>query len=533
MRPPRRPAFLSELDRLAWWLVVLLGVEVVLGPVNAAVNFFRLRGTDLTMTIDTRAGAPPTSVEAFRSMSAGPLGVPAGLLSVTLIVVWLVWQHRATSRLWAYGLRGLRVTPGWAVGWWFIPFASLVMPFVAMRELDARSADGRARPALLWAWWLCYMVAPLVVVSVAVGAMFRSFIAAASSNQQVVTVDLGAFVRWIPVTGLFTGVAAALACAIVLGIERTQSRLAPVVIVPPFRPDIVAPGVPPEPVAAVARPIGRTGREEVPPKGLGSVLIVLLAAQVVIANLGVLAFLVHLSVYRRVELGHAVAAQDLRRANDLVNVALSLWIVAFLLTVVVWCVWQHHAQRTLVRLTHGTVRFTPGWAVGWWFVPLANLVLPFQTVHELWSSSRSAVGEPSRARAWTSLHGGRPGSGGGCCRSSARARRDRGTPSWWTTPGRQWGTSWWPSPRRSRSPSSRRSGAPRAGRQRPARSRRRRRRGTTGARTRRVPTEAGVRRSPLDCPAMPVDIDIEHVAKLARLELTDEEKERSSARSSG
>jgi ABC-type sugar transport system permease subunit len=46
------------------------------------------------------------------------------------------------------------------------------MPFVAMRELDARSADGRARLALLWAWWLCYMVAPLVVVSVAIASMW-------------------------------------------------------------------------------------------------------------------------------------------------------------------------------------------------------------------------------------------------------------------------------------------------------------------------------------------------------------------------
>jgi hypothetical protein len=33
------------------------------------------------------------------------------------------------------------------------------------------------------------------------------------------------------------------------------------------------------------------------------------------------------------------------------------------------------------------LRFTPGWAVGWWFVPFANLVKPFQTVRELWKAS--------------------------------------------------------------------------------------------------------------------------------------------------
>ncbi|MGE5227792.1 MAG: hypothetical protein ACM3OO_13035, partial [Planctomycetaceae bacterium] len=116
MRVPSRPAFLAELDPLAWWLVVLLAVEVLLGPVNAVVEFLRLRGTEIRMTIDTRPGAPPPNAETFRSISSGPLALPAGLLSVTLIVLWLVWQHRATSRLWAYGVQGLRVRPGWAVG---------------------------------------------------------------------------------------------------------------------------------------------------------------------------------------------------------------------------------------------------------------------------------------------------------------------------------------------------------------------------------------------------------------------------------
>ena len=59
----------------------------------------------------------------------------------------------------------------------------------------------------------------------------------------------------------------------------------------------------------------------------------------------------------------------------------------FAVTGIVWCVWQHRAQRNAIELADGKLEFTPGWAVGWWFVPFANLVKPFQTVRELWKAS--------------------------------------------------------------------------------------------------------------------------------------------------
>ena len=65
--------------------------------------------------------------------------VVPSLVSQATVVVWLVWQHHATANLWSRGLPGLRFTPGWVVGWWFVPFANLVLPYLAMRELDRRS----------------------------------------------------------------------------------------------------------------------------------------------------------------------------------------------------------------------------------------------------------------------------------------------------------------------------------------------------------------------------------------------------------
>jgi hypothetical protein len=53
-----------------------------------------------------------------------------------------------------------------------------------------------------------------------------------------------------------------------------------------------------------------------------------------------------------------------------------------------WLAWQHRSQRLVRdRLAAPELRFTPGWAVGWWFVPFANLWVPAVTTAELWRAS--------------------------------------------------------------------------------------------------------------------------------------------------
>jgi hypothetical protein len=67
-----------------------------------------------------------------------------------------------------------------------------------------------------------------------------------------------------------------------------------------------------------------------------------------------------------------------------------LWVFVFIANVVVWLVWQHRAQANAQHLTTKKLTFSPGWAVGWWFVPFANLVQPFRAVRELWRASGGA-----------------------------------------------------------------------------------------------------------------------------------------------
>lgn len=55
----------------------------------------------------------------------------------------------------------LTISPGAAVGWWFVPFANFVLPFQAMREIWRGSApndETGSRVALLGLWWAAWII---------------------------------------------------------------------------------------------------------------------------------------------------------------------------------------------------------------------------------------------------------------------------------------------------------------------------------------------------------------------------------------
>lgn len=84
-------------------------------------------------------------------------------------------------------------------------------------------------------------------------------------------------------------------------------------------------------------------------------------------------------------LGDAVAA------NDAFELAIGSWILVSLAAGVAFIVWLYQAGRYVRREGRSGGRFGPGWAIGGWFIPLANLVLPALYASELWRMSDPAV----------------------------------------------------------------------------------------------------------------------------------------------
>ena len=142
------------------------------------------------------------------------------LLLLLTGIFWLLWQHRAQANLTALGVQGLRFTPGWAVGWWFIPFANLAMPFLAMRELTRASASGGAGPSppgrvdALLAWWWAALLLGIV--------LFNAALIALGSQQPEATYSTVASEGLMIAAGAAEGLAAVLAIFVVLRIDRSQ-----------------------------------------------------------------------------------------------------------------------------------------------------------------------------------------------------------------------------------------------------------------------------------------------------------------------
>ncbi|WP_086608965.1 DUF4328 domain-containing protein [Erythrobacter donghaensis] len=110
------------------------------------------------------------------------------LVFVVSVIVVAMWIHRAHANLHEAGLPGLETSPGWAVGWFFVPIANLFKPFQAMRELwheSHQSADSFSSdaPGTLTLWWGLWIVGNILG-----NISMRLGMAADAGNLQVATI---------------------------------------------------------------------------------------------------------------------------------------------------------------------------------------------------------------------------------------------------------------------------------------------------------------------------------------------------------
>src|SRR5690606_28980720 len=71
--------------------------------------------------------------------------------------------YRAGHNARAIGAEGMKISPGWAVGWYFIPIATLWKPYQAMKEIWQAShspTDWEKRDSgpFLAIWWVLWIV---------------------------------------------------------------------------------------------------------------------------------------------------------------------------------------------------------------------------------------------------------------------------------------------------------------------------------------------------------------------------------------
>ena len=89
--------------------------------------------------------------------------------------------------------------------------------------------------------------------------------------------------------------------------------------------------------------------------------------------------------------GGLEASKGVELHEALIGFVTLFYVSAFFLSAVTFLSWLHRAVKNLSALGARKLRFTPGWAVGWFFVPFMDLIRPYEAVTELWHASDPAI----------------------------------------------------------------------------------------------------------------------------------------------
>ncbi|MBX3595398.1 DUF4328 domain-containing protein [Sphingomonas sp.] len=103
------------------------------------------------------AGNDPDGWPVLADSIAGVTGLAMIAVFIVTIVMVARWTYRVSANAHARS-DAMTISPGWAVGWYFVPFANLIKPFEAMREIWQASfspddPEAEPVPGLLRAWW--------------------------------------------------------------------------------------------------------------------------------------------------------------------------------------------------------------------------------------------------------------------------------------------------------------------------------------------------------------------------------------------
>lgn len=148
--------------RITNTLKIILWIVLVLDVVAAISSLFEYQ---LLQQIQSGAisGSAMTAAADADDARQRIIGLGQIILFVITVVAFGRWIYVLHSNKAPLGATGLRFSPGWSVGWFFIPFANLWKPYQAMKELWLVSADPlhwqqQRRSALLPWWWTMWLV---------------------------------------------------------------------------------------------------------------------------------------------------------------------------------------------------------------------------------------------------------------------------------------------------------------------------------------------------------------------------------------
>ncbi|WP_432096447.1 protein kinase domain-containing protein [Streptomyces sp. bgisy100] len=204
---------------LGTWLAVMLGLSTVFLLIDFKLN---LAVYDAYEAYSSGTG----SREAIRDgqKTVDSVGAAAAVVSLTVVVLWLVWFRRLYLNAEVFSPGSQRLSRGWTIGGWFTPIVQLWFPKQIANDIWRASVEPtvpgpygpgtrRASLALLGWWWALFLT------MYATGWM-NELVAVTAENID----DYAGVTAWALLTDVVTVPAAVLALSVVLRLTSLQVK---------------------------------------------------------------------------------------------------------------------------------------------------------------------------------------------------------------------------------------------------------------------------------------------------------------------
>ncbi len=98
----------------------------------------------------------------------------------------------------------------------------------------------------------------------------------------------------------------------------------------------------------------------------------------------------HIDLLERVQSGEEISYEFVESNDSREQVISQIYLPSVIVTMVIFLVWVFMSSRNAHALGARGMEYSPGWTVAWFFIPIANLWVPYKGVKEIFQASDPA-----------------------------------------------------------------------------------------------------------------------------------------------
>ena len=173
-------------DSLTRWVKYMLYAQIIVASISILSGYLEYQ-----LLSDYQNGVYTSQEMAVADGEASDQR--QGIIGVVYLVVFVIsgflilrWIHRANYNARQLGAENMEFTPGWSIGYYFIPILALWKPYQAMKEIWKASKNpsnwnSQSVSRLLPIWWSIWIISNIILK----WAIFRLSMRAEELNELI------------------------------------------------------------------------------------------------------------------------------------------------------------------------------------------------------------------------------------------------------------------------------------------------------------------------------------------------------------